>query len=94
MRLQGRLLTLKEANRFFIHVLKATQFSHQNGITHYDIKARNVLMVRIDGELYAMLTDYEFAKIGLPTGRCGGTPFFKSPKVIALLFFYVVSGSS
>ena len=85
--MDGHVLALEEANRFFIHVLEATQFSHNNGITHYDIKARNVLMVRINGELFAMLTDYEFAKAGFHTGPCGGTPFFKSPTVIALLFF-------
>ena len=82
---EGGVLSLTKANRFFIQVLEAVNFCHEKGITHNDIKARNVLVLQMDGVDHAQLTDFEFAeRSGHDTGRRRGTPFFMPPKVTGL----------
>ncbi len=76
--------------KIFEQSAKALQYIHKQGIVHRDIKASNIMLQNIDGDIYAKLVDFGIAKVlsdGEPdpqkltkTGSVFGSPPYMSPE--------------
>jgi serine/threonine protein kinase len=83
-------LSISEFLLVFEQVARGLQYIHKHGIVHRDLKPGNIMLQRIDGELYAKLLDFGIAKIidgtGLSlqklteTGSVLGSPLYMSPE--------------
>jgi len=74
--------------KVFEQIAKALQYIHKRGVVHRDIKASNIMLQDIDGDLYAKLVDFGIAKVIAEnggqklteTGSVFGSPFYMSPE--------------
>lgn len=63
-RIQGKRLTLEEAERFVTPLCEAVEEAHRVGIIHRDIKASNVFLERLrDGSEIVKVLDFGIAKL-------------------------------
>ncbi len=63
-RIQGKRLTLEEAERFVTPLCEAVEEAHRVGIIHRDIKASNVFLERLrDGSEVVKVLDFGIAKL-------------------------------
>lgn len=83
-KLSGPLLV-----KVFEQIAKALQYIHKRGVVHRDIKASNIMLQDIEGDLYAKLVDFGIAKVIADngsgqklteTGSVFGSPFYMSPE--------------
>lgn len=83
-------LKLEQFYPIFKQIAKAVQFIHKNNIIHRDIKTSNIMIQKIDDDIYAKLLDFGIAKVitesGLSahelttTGNVFGSPLYMSPE--------------
>lgn len=75
--------------KIFEQIAKALQYIHKRGVVHRDIKASNIMLQNIEGDLYAKLVDFGIAKVIADngsgqklteTGSIFGSPFYMSPE--------------
>lgn len=75
--------------KVFEQIAKALQYIHKRGVVHRDIKASNIMLQDIEGDLYAKLVDFGIAKVIAEngggqklteTGSVFGSPFYMSPE--------------
>lgn len=76
--------------KIFEQVGKGLQYIHKQNIVHRDIKASNIMLQSIDGDLYAKLVDFGIAKVLTDgevdpqkltkTGSVFGSPPYMSPE--------------
>ncbi|MCC7530186.1 MAG: protein kinase [Candidatus Melainabacteria bacterium] len=76
--------------KVFEQVAKGLQYIHKQNIVHRDIKASNIMLQSIDGDLYAKLVDFGIAKVLTDgeadpqkltkTGSVFGSPPYMSPE--------------
>ncbi len=74
----------------FEQVCKALQYIHKHNIVHRDIKSSNIMIVKIEDDLYAKLLDFGIAKVLADsgttqqhltaTGAVFGSPLYMSPE--------------
>jgi|AGTN01.3.fsa_nt_gi Serine/threonine protein kinase len=83
-RLPGPMLV-----KVFEQIAKALMYIHKRGVVHRDIKASNIMLQDIEGDLYAKLVDFGIAKVIADsgsgqklteTGSVFGSPFYMSPE--------------
>jgi serine/threonine protein kinase len=76
-------LDVSEARHFFIEILDALRYVHDQGVAHRDLKPENILL---DSAKRSKVNDFGFAVFpdarGLCTG-CVGTPGFTSPECLS-----------
>ncbi len=70
-------------------VVKSIQLMHLNNITHYDIKADNILLIMKDEEVKIALADFGECKIFTSEEdeyclKTRGTEYIKSPEMLTL----------
>ena len=82
-----RPLAAAEALPLIEQIASALHVLHEAGVVHRDLKPSNVMLVREDGKLRAILTDFGLAKpldeamFETQTRVQGGAPFFMAPEL-------------
>jgi tetratricopeptide (TPR) repeat protein/TolB-like protein len=82
-----RPLAPAEAFPLIEQIASALQVLHHAGVVHRDLKPSNVMLVRDEGKLRAVLTDFGLAKpldeamFETQTRVQGGAPFFMAPEL-------------
>ncbi|MBC8496449.1 MAG: protein kinase, partial [Chloroflexi bacterium] len=80
---RGQVYGPEEAVRLLLHVARALEYAHQEGVVHRDVKPSNVLMSKRN---WPLLTDFGLAKMAeastqlTGTGVGVGTPMYMSPE--------------
>lgn len=74
----------------FEQIAKALQYIHKHNIVHRDIKSSNIMILKIEDDLYAKLLDFGIAKVLTDsaltqqhlteTGAVFGSPIYMSPE--------------
>lgn len=82
-------LDLRARLQLFLRVCQGVAHAHQKGVVHRDLKPRNILVTRVDGEAAPKLIDFGIATAVQgdatePTRRVPvGTPGYMSPEQLA-----------
>ncbi len=78
---EGRKMSEQEAKKFFLPILKAVAYIHDQGYCHRDIKLTNIL-VGEDGNNIKLI-DFGFADFSnIPHSSYCGTPAYMAPEIV------------
>jgi serine/threonine-protein kinase len=86
----GGPLPIPRAVQLVCQMLEALQYAHDRKFVHRDIKPSNLLVKSVNGQDFALLTDFGLSRVyeasrmsGLTmTGDLGGTPEYMAPEQI------------
>eukprot|EP01147_Barroeca_monosierra_P003685 gene3685-6237_t len=74
-----------EAKFFFLQLLDAVSYLHEQGVAHRDLKPENILLASTDNDSLVKVTDFGLAKLVGPQSfmktMCG-TPSYQAPEVL------------